>query len=78
VHWRFKLERTKRMLARMSPKCRRVFLMRVIDGYSYAEIAARAEITIVAVEKQLLRAFEICAAWNERGGPGPRRRGQSG
>ncbi|HYD86055.1 MAG TPA: RNA polymerase sigma factor [Vitreimonas sp.] len=68
VHWRLKLERTAHMLARMSPKCRRVFLLRVSEGCSYAEIADRCGMTHTAVEKQLLRAFETCAQWAEREG----------
>lgn len=65
VHWRMKLERTAAMLDRMSPKCRSVFLLRVVEDCSYAQIASRLGLSIVAVEKQLLRAFAICAAWNE-------------
>jgi len=73
AHWRQRLERAQAMLNRMSPKCRRVFLMRAVDGDSYAEIAAQTGLSIVAVEKQLLRAFRICAECNggaKRGGKG--------
>lgn len=68
VHWRLKLERTAQVLARMSPKCRRVFVLRVAEGCSYAEIAERCGMTQTAVEKQLLRAFETCAEWAESEG----------
>jgi RNA polymerase sigma-70 factor (ECF subfamily) len=72
AHWRRRLDRAAAMLEKMSPKCRSVFLLRVIEDCSYAEIAERLNLSTVAVEKQLLRAFEICAAWN---GEARRRRG---
>jgi RNA polymerase sigma-70 factor (ECF subfamily) len=62
-----RLERASAMLDTMSAKCRRVFLLRVIEGCTYAEIAERLNISAVAVEKQLLRGYEICAAWSEEG-----------
>jgi RNA polymerase sigma factor (sigma-70 family) len=61
----------------MTPKCRRVFLLRIVEGCSYAEIARQLEMTPVAVEKQLLRAFEICADWNATPGEAKRKRARS-
>lgn len=75
--WRSRLERTSAMLDRMSARCRQVFELRVSEECTYAEIAERLNISVVAVEKQLLRAFEICAACDEdKSGP-KRRRGRT-
>lgn len=62
VEQRLRLERALAMLEKLSPKCRSIFLMQVLDGCSYAEIATRMGLSVVAVKKQLLRAFEMCAA----------------
>jgi RNA polymerase sigma factor (sigma-70 family) len=72
--WRQRLAQASVLFDRMTPKCRQVFLLRVMDGCSYAEIARRLGLTPVAVEKQLLRAFEICAAWSAAKGTAKRRR----
>jgi DNA-directed RNA polymerase specialized sigma24 family protein len=58
----------------MTPKCRRVFLLRVMEGCSYAEIARQLGMSPIAVEKQLLRAFEICADWSAASGIAKRKR----
>ena len=62
VLFRQRLERAAKMIERMPPKCRQVFLMQVIDGASYAEIAAQMGISVATVKMHLVRAFEICAA----------------
>jgi RNA polymerase sigma factor (sigma-70 family) len=72
--WRQRLAQASALFDRMSPKCRQVFLLRVMEGCSYADIARRLDMTPVAVEKQLLRAFEICAAWSATTGAAKRRR----
>jgi RNA polymerase sigma-70 factor (ECF subfamily) len=65
VELRQRLERAAVMLESMPPKCRKIFLLQVIDGYTYAEIAGQMGISVVGVKKQLLRAFQICAAHAE-------------
>jgi RNA polymerase sigma factor (sigma-70 family) len=74
---RQRLAQASVLFEKMSAKCRRVFLLRVIEGCSYAEIAQRLDMSSIAVEKQLLRAFEICANWNARPGGVKRRRDRS-
>lgn len=68
VLFRQRLERAARMIERMPPKCRKVFLMQVIDGASYAEISAHMGISVATVKMHLVRAFEICAAHAEAEG----------
>lgn len=65
---RERLERAATMIERMPPKCRKVFLMQVLDGASYAEIAASMGISVATVKMHLMRAFEICAAHAEAEG----------
>lgn len=72
--WRQRLAQASALFDRMSPKCRQVFLLRVMEGCSYADIARRLGMTPIAVEKQLLRAFEICANWSAATGAAKRRR----
>jgi RNA polymerase sigma factor (sigma-70 family) len=72
--WRQRLTQASALFDRMSPKCRRVFLLRVMEGCTYSEIARRLGMTPIAVEKQLLRGFEICADWNAAPGVAKRRR----
>jgi RNA polymerase sigma-70 factor (ECF subfamily) len=72
--WRQRLAQASALFEKMSPKCRQVFLLRVMDGCSYADIARRLSMTPIAVEKQLLRAFEICAASSGAQGAAKRRR----
>jgi DNA-directed RNA polymerase specialized sigma24 family protein len=60
----------------MTPKCRRVFLLQIVDGYKYSEIAGELGISVVAVKKRLMRAYEICAAFAEEEERGASRRGR--
>ncbi len=47
-------------IASLPPKCRRVFLLRRIEGLSQAAIAAMLGISINMVEKHLRHALRIC------------------
>jgi RNA polymerase sigma-70 factor (ECF subfamily) len=67
VDSRQRLAQASALFERMTPKCRRVFMLRVVEGCSYADIARQLGMTPIAVEKQLLRAFEICAGWKGDG-----------
>src|SRR5262249_60552820 len=71
AHWRKRIAHVSRMLDDMSEKRRQIFIMRVVEELSYAEIAARLNTTPLAVEKHLLKAFEVGA---RHGGSGVRRR----
>ena len=46
-------------LAGLPDKCREVFLMNRIDGFSYREIAENLGVSIKAVEKQMSKALAI-------------------
>ena len=67
VDSRQRLAQASALFERMTPKCRNVFMLRVVEGCSYADIARQLGMTPIAVEKQLLRAFEICAGWKADG-----------
>ncbi len=72
-----RLRSTERMLAKMSARRRRVFLLRIVEGCSYADIAERLDLSLDAVEDELAGAFEVCATWEDDGEDGtdrPRRR----
>jgi RNA polymerase sigma factor (sigma-70 family) len=60
--WREELSFATKLLERMPTRRRRIFLMQVMDGCSYAQIASRMGVTLVVVKKELLKAFETCAA----------------
>jgi RNA polymerase sigma factor (sigma-70 family) len=66
AHWREELKFATRVLERMPARRRRIFLMQVMDGCSYAEIASRMHVTAVVVKKELLKAFQTCAAYAAR------------
>ncbi len=51
------LARLEAVLLRLKPRTREIFLAHRIDGYSYAEIAARTGLGIKAVEKHMSRAI---------------------
>jgi RNA polymerase sigma-70 factor (ECF subfamily) len=60
LDWRQQLQGAAVVLDLMPPRCREIFLLQVVDGHTYAEIAARLGISVVIVKKDLLRAFNIC------------------
>jgi RNA polymerase sigma factor (sigma-70 family) len=62
TYWREELKFATRLLERMPARRRKIFLMQVMEGCSYAEIASRMRVTVVVVKKELLKAFEACAA----------------
>ncbi|TGX55803.1 RNA polymerase sigma factor [Sphingomonas gei] len=51
------LARLEAVMLRLKPRTREIFLAHRIDGYSYAEIAARTGLGIKAVEKHMSRAI---------------------
>lgn len=52
-------------LMRMKPRTREIFLAHRIDGYSYAEIAARTGLSIKTVEMHMTRAIAYLAQSGE-------------
>jgi RNA polymerase sigma factor (sigma-70 family) len=51
-----RLAHVEAAIASLPARCREVFLMHRIDGLSYSQIAARAGISVSAVEKHIARA----------------------
>jgi len=47
----------------MTPRCRRVFLMAKVYGFSYKEISKQLGISVSAIEKHVARGLEICNAY---------------
>lgn len=62
VYWRQKLDRAAVMIEHMPRRCREVFLLQVVDGLTYVEIAAKTGLSPIGVKKKLLQAFAICTA----------------
>lgn len=50
----------RRAVATLAPKCRTVFLLHKAEHLSYAQIAARLNISTSAVEKHMSKALALC------------------
>ena len=50
----------------MPPRCRRVFLMAKVYGFSYKEISAQLGISASAVEKHVAKGLQICTQYMAR------------
>jgi DNA-directed RNA polymerase specialized sigma24 family protein len=55
------------MLKRMGARRRRVLLLRIVEGCSYADIAERLDLSVEIVESELAAAFATCANWDDCG-----------
>lgn len=44
----------------LPPRCREVFLLHRFEGLSYPQIAEQLDISVSAVEKQMMRAMKAC------------------
>ena len=65
---RRKLSIFAQAVAHLPPQCRRAFVMRHIDGFTYKQIANRMDISVSAVEKHLTVGLVKCDAYlRERG-----------
>ncbi len=51
------LNRIERSIQMLKPRTREIFLAHRLDGYSYAEIAARTGLSVKTVEKHMSRAI---------------------
>jgi len=58
---RDRLRRLEAALLRLKPRTREIFLAHRIDGYSYAEIAARTGLSVKTVEMHMTRAIAYLA-----------------
>lgn len=58
---RDRLRRLEDALLRLKPRTREIFLAHRVDGYSYAEIAARTGLSIKTVEMHMTRAIAYLA-----------------
>ena len=52
----------------LPPRCREVFLLHRFEGLSYPQIAGQLDISVSAVEKQMMRAMKACRSALEQGG----------
>ena len=62
---RDRLRRIENALLRLKPRTREIFLAHRLDGYSYAEIAARTGLSIKTVEMHMTRAIAHLAQSGE-------------
>lgn len=51
-----------RVLDGLSPRVRDIFLLSQLDGLTYAEIATQFDMSVNAVQKSMVRAFQHCYA----------------
>lgn len=56
------LTAVSRVLDGLSPRVRDIFLLSQLDGLSYAEIGAQFDMSVNAVQKSMIRAFQHCYA----------------
>jgi RNA polymerase sigma factor (sigma-70 family) len=54
------LERVEETLLELAPRCRRVFLLRVSEGLSYALIAEKLGVSKRTVEREMKHAIDAC------------------
>ncbi|WP_339865019.1 RNA polymerase sigma factor [Paremcibacter congregatus] len=47
-------------IGKLPPKCRQVFILRKLEGLSYAQIADKMDISVAAVEKHVVRGLKAC------------------
>lgn len=55
-----RMAQLQRALDQLSPRCRAVFILRRLEGYSYDEIAQRMNMSERAVAKEINRALAHC------------------
>ncbi|RBA23036.1 sigma-70 family RNA polymerase sigma factor [Herminiimonas fonticola] len=56
------LTAVSRVLDALSPRVRDIFLLSQLDGLTYAEIASQFDMSVNAVQKSMIRAFQHCYA----------------
>lgn len=60
-----RLRRVNSGLARLDPKTRRCLLAQRVDGFTFAQIAKRENLSVAAVEKRVARAVLFLARWTD-------------
>lgn len=68
VNQRLQLDLLGDVIAGLPDRCRRIVLLRVADGLSYADIAAELDVSESTVRTQMARALAKCAAAMEARG----------
>lgn len=53
-------DQLKQAIGKLPPKCRRVFMLRKLEGLSYNEISQKMNISIAAVEQHVVRGLKAC------------------
>lgn len=56
------LNAVSRVLDGLSPRVRDIFLLSQLDGLTYAEISSQFDMSVNAVQKSMIRAFQHCYA----------------
>ena len=56
------LTAVSRVLNGLSPRVRDIFLLSQLDGLTYAEISSQFDMSVNAVQKSMIRAFQHCYA----------------
>lgn len=56
------LTAVNRVLDGLSPRVRDIFLLSQLDGLTYAEISSQFDMSVNAVQKSMIRAFQHCYA----------------
>lgn len=54
------LEEMDRLLARLPAQVKTIFLLALLEGLNYREIAARLQISTNIVQKAVIRAYQVC------------------
>lgn len=60
--WNESLSIVKRCLDELSPRCRQVFLMSLVENLSYREIAQVLDVSTKTVERDMQMAMQFCQA----------------
>lgn len=60
------IARLVKVVGRLPPRCREVFILHKFEHLSYAEVAERMGISVGAVEKHMTRALGVCRAEIDR------------
>lgn len=61
---REELRSLRAALRTLPRRARRVLLLNRLDGLSYAEIAHALGVSVSTVEKDMIRALEVCRRWS--------------
>lgn len=60
------IARLVKVVGRLPPRCREVFVLHKFENLSYAEVAERLGISVGSVEKHMIRALGVCRAEIDR------------